>query len=62
MPVLAFLFNGWKLLAAVIAFNKPAPHQDISTEPEANRLIVTANGLCKHFAGATASMMNGVEI
>jgi hypothetical protein len=46
----------------MIAFNYPAPHQDISTKPETNRFMVTANGLRKHFAGATASMTRGVEI
>jgi len=46
----------------MIAFNNPAPHQEISTETETNRFMVTPDGLCKHFASAAAAMMRGVEI
>jgi len=46
----------------MIAFNNPAPHQKISTEPEANRFMVTADSLGKQFASATTPMTRGVEI
>lgn len=62
VPMLAFLFYWRQFLAAMITFNNPAPHQEISTEPETNCFMVTADGLCKHFASATASMTRGVEI
>jgi len=62
MPVLALLFSRRQFLTTMIAFNNPAPHQEVSTEPETNRLMVTANGLCKHFASAATSMTRGVEI
>jgi len=47
VPMLALFLGRRNLLAAMIALNHPAPHQKISTESEANRPVVTANGFRK---------------
>lgn len=62
VPMLALLFNWWERLAAMIAFDNPAPHQKVATESKTNRFMVTANGLRQYFAGATTPMARGVEI